>query len=138
MAEEESENQKDNRGRPKETPVWEWIIAAIGLILVVGSIGTTLYRATTEESTPPKLEVVVDSIAPNGDSGYHVKFTVKNTGNQTAAAVAVEGELKSGAETSAATLTYVPSNSERRGGLFFRQNPQQLDLQIRVTGYEEP
>ena len=137
MAEEKSENQKDNQGRPKVTPVWEWIIAAVGLILVVVAIGTTVYRAMTEESTPPKLEVVIDSISPNGD-GYLVRFTVKNTGNQTAAAVAVEGKLKDESETGTATLTYVPSNSERRGGLFFTKNPQQFDLQIRVTGYEEP
>jgi len=137
MAEEKSENQKDNQGRPKVTPVWEWIIAAVGLILVVVAIGTTVYRAMTEESTPPKLEVVIDSISPNGD-GYLVRFTVKNTGNQTAAAVAVEGKLKDESETGTATLTYVPSNSERRGGIFFTKNPQQFDLQIRVTGYEEP
>ena len=138
MAEEDLENQKDERGRPKATPVWEWIIAGVGLILVVAAIGTTLYRAMTEESTPPKLEVVIDSIAPNGDGSYLVKFAVKNTGNKTAAAVAVEGKLKDGTETGNATLTYVPSNSVRRGGLFFSKNLQPEDLQMRVTGYEEP
>lgn len=137
MAEEKSENQKNNRGRPKITPVFEWVIAAVGLALVVVAIGTTVYRAMTEESTPPKLEVIINSISPNGN-GYLVRFTVKNTGNQTAAAVAVEGKLKDESETGTATLTYVPSNSERRGGLLFTKNPQQSDLRIRVTGYEEP
>ena len=137
MAEEKPENQKENQGQSDTTTFWEWIIAAVGLILVVVAIGTTVYRAMTEESTPPKLEVVIDSILPNGD-GYLVRFTVKNTGNQTAAAVAFEGKLKDESETGTATLTYVPSNSERRGGLFFTKNPQQSDLQIRVTGYEEP
>jgi len=140
MVEENTEDKKNSRGRPKETPIWEWIIAAVGLILVVGAIGSTLYRAVTEESTPPKLEVTVDSIQSNGD-GYLVKFRVVNSGNQTAAAANIEGELKSGeetAETSSAALTYVPANSERRGGLFFTKNPRQFHLQIRATGYEEP
>ncbi|MDQ3321141.1 MAG: hypothetical protein M3525_01595 [Acidobacteriota bacterium] len=140
MAEEKSEDKKENQPRRKETPVWEWLIAALGLILVVGAVGLSLYRATTEESTPPKLEVIVDSIQPNG-SGYLVKFRVKNTGNQTAAAVTVEGELKNGAEsaeTSTATMAYAPAHSERRGGLFFTENPGQFQLKLRAVGYEEP
>jgi len=140
MTEENSDNKKEDQNKQKETPVWEWIIAAAGLILVVGAVGLTFYRATTEDKTPPQLTIEVDSIEPNG-SGYLVKFAVKNTGNQTAAAVAVEGELKSETETvetSGATLTYSPANSKRRGGLFFTRDPQQFQLQIRVTGYEEP
>jgi uncharacterized protein (TIGR02588 family) len=140
MAEEKSTDKKENRERPEETSVWEWIIAAVGLVLVVGAIGSTLYRALTQESTPPQLAVSVDSVQPSGD-GFLVKFRVVNSGNQTAAAANIEGELKSGeetAETSSATLTYIPANSERRGGLFFNKNPQQFDLRIRATGYEEP
>lgn len=139
MAEEKSEDKEEQDER-KETPVWEWIIAVAGLILVFGAVGLTFYRATTEDNTPPQLKIEVDSTEPNG-SGYLVKFTVKNTGNQTAAAVAVEGELKTETETvetSGATLTYSPANSKRRGGLFFTKDPQQFQLQIRVTGYEEP
>ena len=140
MAEEKSEDKKQEQDERKETPVWEWIIAVAGLILVVGAVGLTFYRAMTEDKTPPQLKIEVDSIEPNG-SGYLVKFTVKNTGNQTAAAVAVEGELKTETETvetSGATVTYSPANSKRRGGLFFTKDPQQFQLQIRVTGYEEP
>jgi uncharacterized protein (TIGR02588 family) len=137
---EKSDDKKENQKQPKTTTVWEWLIAAAGFMLVVGVIGSTIYRATTEKTTPPKLEIGIDSIVPTA-SGYLVKFRVKNTGNQTAAAVAIEGELKSGtesAETSDATLNYAPANSERHGGLFFTKNPQQFDLQIRATGYQEP
>ncbi len=139
MAEEKSKDKEEQDER-KETPVWEWIIAVAGLILVVGAVGLTFYRATTEDKTPPQLKIEVDSTEPNG-IGYLVKFTVKNTGNQTAAAVAVEGELKTETETvetSGATLTYSPANSKRHGGLFFTKDPLQFQLQIRVTGYEEP
>ena len=140
MAEEKSKNKEENQEPGRKTPVWEWIIAAFGLILVVAATGTTLYRALTEESTPPILEISVNSVLPTA-TGYLVKFRVKNTGNQTAAALTIEGELKNGAESaekSSATLTYVPSNSEREGGLFFVNNPQSFDLKIRATGYEQP
>ena len=134
------ENKEENQERHTKIPVWEWLVAAVGLIFVVGSIGLTLYRAVIEETTPPILEFSVDSIQPTAN-GYLVKFQVRNTGNQTAAALTVEGELKNGeesAETSTATLAYAPANSVRRGGLFFTKNPQDFDLQIRATGYEEP
>jgi len=136
---EKSEN-KEIRERPKQTPVWEWIIAAVGLILVVAALGTTLYRAVTEESTPPILEISVEAIQPNAN-GYLVKFRVKNTGNQTAAGLTIEGELKRGeesAETSSATLAYTPANSQREGGLFFSKNPNEYKLEIRAKGYEKP
>lgn len=131
---------EENQHRQKITPVWEWIIAALGLILVVVALGTTLYRAVIEESTPPILEITVDSIAPTA-GGYLVTFNVKNTGNQTAANLTVEGEMKNGAEsveTSSATLAYAPANSKREGGLFFSKNPHEYALELRAKGYEKP
>ncbi len=137
MAEKKSEAEDQKLA----TPVWEWIIAAAGFVLVVSAIGFTLYRAATEEKMPPQLSVTHDAPVPNGD-GYLVKFRVTNSGNQTAAAVTIEGELKSEdgtAETGTATLVYAPANSERSGGLYFTKNPQPpATLKVRVTGYEEP
>ncbi len=138
MAEEKE--KKENQERQKETPVWEWIIAAVGLIFVVAALGTTLYRAVTEESTPPILEISVKAIVPTSN-GYLVEFRVKNTGNQTAAALTIEGELKRGSEsveTSTASLAYAPANSQREGGLSFTKNPNEFELNIRALGYEKP
>jgi len=138
MAEEKE--KKENQERQKETPVWEWIIAAVGLILVVAALGTTLYRAVTEESTPPILEINIEAVHA-ANNGYLVEFRIKNTGNQTAAALTIEGELKRGeesVETSTATLTYAPANSQREGGLFFTKNPNEFELKIRALGYEKP
>lgn len=135
MAEKASKSENQN------PPVWEWIIAAIGLILVAGAVGTMFYRAATEETTPPQLAFIVDSIEPV-NSGFLVRFSVKNTGNQTAAGLTVEGVLKKddreAEETSTANLTYVPANSTRQGGLFFSKNPTESQLQIRALGYEKP
>ena len=139
---EKSEN-RETRERPKKTPVWEWIIAAVGFILVVAALGTTLYRAVIEESTPPILEISVEAIVPTAN-GYLVNFSVKNNGNQTAAGLTVEGELKTDAEgaesveTISATLAYAPANSRREGGLFFSKNPNEYRLEIRAKGYEKP
>lgn len=124
----------------QKIPIWEWIIAGVGLILVAGAVGIALYRAITEKLTPPMLSINVEAISPV-ENGFLVNFKVRNTGNQTAAGLTIEGQLKNGSEaieTSSATLRYAPANSEREGGLFFAHDPRQYQLGIRATGYEEP
>lgn len=137
MAEDES--KKSSGEKP---PFFEWIMAAIGLILVGGSIGFTLYRALTEKSIPPRLSVSVNSITAVGETGgYLVTFRLENEGEITAADVIVEGEIKDAGkslETGSVTFDYSPPHSERRGGLFFTKNPQQYNLEIRAKGYNEP
>lgn len=134
------EVKSDKSTRQKDVPIWEWMIAGLGLILVLASISLTLYRAFTEESTPPILAIRIDSISPT-EGGFLVRFSVKNTGNQTAADLNIEGVLKNGEkieETSTMALTYAPANSNRQGGLLFTKNPSELDLQIRAMGYSVP
>jgi len=121
-------------------PVWEWILAALGAVLIAGAIGTTLYRAATQTETPASFEVEVVSTTPAGAS-YAVHFKVKNKGSHTAAAVSIEGTLERGSEeieSSNASVTYIPPNSEREATLFFSKNPQDSEMMIRVTGYERP
>ena len=134
MAEEKSKSKE------KKIPFWEWIIAGAGLILVIGSVGTAFYRAVNEDSTPPNLAFSVISVEQIG-GGYVVKFSVTNSGSQTAAGVMVEGTLENGAEnaeTSTATFAYAPANSVRQGGFLFTKNPDDFKLQIRALGYEQP
>ncbi|MEJ7848001.1 MAG: hypothetical protein WKF92_07945 [Pyrinomonadaceae bacterium] len=132
----------EEKSKSKETkiPFWEWLIAIAGLILIIGSVGTVLYRAVTGDSTPPDLTFHVNSIEQTS-GGYVVKFSVTNSGNETAAGLMIEGTLKNGeetAETSTAALTYAPANSVRQGGLLFTKNPNNFKLQIRALGYEQP
>jgi uncharacterized protein (TIGR02588 family) len=120
--------------------VLEWLAALVGLVLVLGILGYTIYRAVQGDSSPPELAVEVEAILPQGER-YLVTFRVVNRGGTTAAAVTVEGELRqdgAAIEVSTATLDYAPSHAERRGGLFFTQNPQLYELHLRATGYVEP
>ena len=41
-------------------------------------------------------------------------------------------------ETSGATLDYLPSFSEWRGGLFFRGDPDRHELRLVPKGYAQP
>lgn len=135
------ENQnEENQNKKQDTPILEWITAIIGLILVIGAIGFVLYNAFNTKNLPPDLIVVKENIK-QVKTGYLVEFKVKNAGNQTASSVVIEGSLVQNGkpiETDEITLDYVPSDSERKGGLYFSKNPDAFELELRAKGYEEP
>ena len=146
---EEGEGRKDRHGKkegedrrpgPDGPPLAEWIVAAVGLILVAGTIGFLVYQAIKGETLPPDVVVKVDSIAPVG-SGYLVTFRAINQGEMTAEGLVVEGKLMQGEmsiETGETELDYVPSRSEVKGGIFFTRDPRQFELQLQARGYELP
>lgn len=135
----QSSNNSDKKGTEK-TSFLEWIVAAVGLILVVGTIGFMMYEGLGSENAPPNFTAKIERIdAVN--SGYLVLFSIANAGDQTASGVNVEGELKNGGESvekSDVTFDYAPSNSETKGGLFFKNDPKQFQIEIRAKGYVEP
>jgi len=123
------------------TPPLEWIAAGIGLALLmflILVIGREALRHKTVE--PPAIHVAVTNIVRSG-SGYVVSFEARNGTDGTAAAVEVEGVLKSGdaeIETSSATIDYVPGNGAAEGGLFFASDPRKAALELRALGFQKP
>jgi uncharacterized protein (TIGR02588 family) len=121
-------------------PLWEWGVAFLGLVLVVGVLGFMAYQAIAGDDSPPNVMVHIDAILPL-DHNYLVQIRAINQGGSTAAQLTVEGELtdeKGRVETSETVIDYVPSHSYRRGGLFFSQDPRKYPLQLRAKGYAEP
>jgi uncharacterized protein (TIGR02588 family) len=104
------------------------------------TLGIIVWDGIAGDGSPP--EIVVEPLAVHAhEGGYVVELLVENRGDTTAAAVAVEGTLaRAGAavETSTASFDYVPSRSQRRGGLFFTADPREYDATVRATGYAEP
>jgi uncharacterized protein (TIGR02588 family) len=136
----DSEKTEHKNVQDKKTPALEWMIAALGLILVVGTIGFLIYQAFKDKSAPPDLSVQIDSIIKM-ESGYLVNFSVYNKGDDNAADVVVEGKIKQNGEdleTSSVTIDYAPSDSKREGGLFFTKNPGEGNFEIRALGYTKP
>lgn len=118
----------------------EWVVAALGLLIIASTVGFLLYQALARPEVPPAIVLHADEVAEFA-GGYRVGFTARNIGTGTAANVTVEGRLLSGTETvetSQATLGYVPGSSSERGGLFFTRDPRDHQLELRALGYEEP
>lgn len=129
-----------DQGKLDDAPIWMWGIGLLGLVLVLGSIGFALYEAVAGDSSPPDVTVQVQEILP-AQNGFLVEFRVVNEGGTTAAGLTIEAALWNGTEiveASDTTVEYVPSHSEREGGVFFTQDPRQYELQLRAKGYETP
>lgn len=134
------QDEKKNESLVERTSFFEWVVAVIGLVLVLFSISFIAYEGITSKDAPPDLLVKVTSVK-SLSSGYLVEFLVKNEGERTAATVVIEGKLSDGdkeIETKTTTIDYIASKSEHTGGLFFTENPEQSNLEIKAVGYENP
>lgn len=134
-----SEDGSERRNRPSASRS-EWVVAGISALLVLGSVGFLLWQALTLADTPPQIVVSADSILQL-EHGFLVEFRARNEGSSTAAGVLVRGELRSDTstvQTSEATLDFVPSGAQRRGGLFFTHDPRLYALRLRAVGYDRP
>lgn len=132
--------QNEVERKHNATSTWEWVVAAVGLLLVVGSIAFMIYEGIWGDHSPPAVRIQLDSIGET-ENGYLVRFRASNSGGSTAEGLTIEGQLSNddqSIETSETTLDYLPSHSERKGGLFFTRNPRDLQLSIRALGYEDP
>jgi uncharacterized protein (TIGR02588 family) len=137
--------QVDFKREPVKEPnasgvVLEWAIAIIGIVLVSASVGYLAYQGFTGGNAPPEIRLRVEQIAPAGN-GYIAKLRAINAGDVTAAQVQIVGELKNGDEVierSEMQFDFLPSRSERIGGLIFSRDPRKYTLELRAEGYQNP
>ncbi len=130
----------EEREARRPVPVAEWIVAALGAVLVAGTIGYLVWLPASRDETPPDVRVVAGPVVALQD-GWLVTFRAANAGGQAAAGVLVEGELAGPdgpIETSEATIDYLPPGSEREGGLFFSRDPRRYEVRLRAKGYVDP
>jgi uncharacterized protein (TIGR02588 family) len=123
-----------------DIPPLEWIIGALGLVLLAGVILFLCYSAITVSHSPPDINVTVASVVQLRN-GYLVLVKAVNYGGSTAAGVVVEGQLRDAShvlERSETTVDYSPPGSEKQAGLFFTRDPRRFQLQVRALGYVEP
>jgi uncharacterized protein (TIGR02588 family) len=125
---------------PRNTPLAEWISAAIGAALIILTLGSLTHEAMTDRGAPPDLRAEVMGVSPAG-AGYRVEFRVSNLGSRAAAGVNVVGEIEVDAKTvedAETLLDYVAPESIATGALQFASDPRQGTLSIRVVGYQDP
>jgi uncharacterized protein (TIGR02588 family) len=130
----------DVGARNRRTPLLEWLVAGLGVVLVGGAIAFLVYHSLARDRTPPDIRLVAEEVVNLGN-GYLVQFRAFNEGRSAAAEVTVEGELvgpDGTTEVGEATLDYLPPRSDREGGLLFTMDPRTGDLRLRTKGYAKP
>jgi len=122
----------------------EWSVFAVGLVLVVGTLGYLAYDAITQGSDPARIEVKLGSpreVSTSAAKYYVVPVSAHNKGDHTAEAVVIEVVLEKDGkevETSQFELSFVPRRSQAEGQVVFSKDPRAASLKPRVVGYEEP
>ena len=133
----DGDERKSATGRK---PLLEWAAASLGLILLLALLGFIGWQAVQAPNGPPAVTVSTGRVS-QVLGGYVVNVIARNPTSSTASQVEVEGtlDLKGGeAETSSVTFDYIAGGSERKGGLFFSQDPRRHQLEVRALGYREP
>jgi uncharacterized protein (TIGR02588 family) len=121
-------------------PFWEWVVAAIGGVLLLATLAYLFQQGATGETGPPVPAVQVIAVerqAPN----YLVRLRVRNGGPATAASLRVVGVLTQDGrevERSETEFQYLPGHSSREAGLFFTRDPGAFRLEVRPESYQQP
>lgn len=122
----------------------EWIVFAVGLLLLIGTVGYLGVQMFTEGRSPAALSVTLGQPWALEGAGHHVvPVIVRNDGGHSAAEVTIAVELAGPTkgelpERRELTFAYVPHGSSRAGALTFEQRPELDALRVRVLGYLEP
>ena len=130
--------RRKEKKRPTEIPVFEWIAAALGALLLAGAIAVLLSHGLRAASGPD-LQGRVDRVARVG-AGWRVEVVLENRGDRTAVQVTFVAEVERGGArqtVSELTIDQLPGRSSRRGGFFLAEEPPP-GLTVRAAGYLEP
>jgi uncharacterized protein (TIGR02588 family) len=125
----------------KPTKNWlEWFVFALGLALVLGTLGFLVRESLVAAGGPPE---VVARVGPPraGAGGFMVPVEVANTGEETAedVQVIVILELSDGErEEASLDIAYLPRDSRRKGWVTFRSDPGRGSLRLGPIAFEVP
>jgi uncharacterized protein (TIGR02588 family) len=120
----------------------EWVVFAVGLLLVLSTLAYLAYDGATMGSDPPSLEVRLGT-PEQRTHNFIVPVTVTNHGDETAEGITIEVTLENasgGGEPVRGELTvaFLPRRATREGWVTFQQDPRAARLNARVLGYEKP
>ncbi len=119
---------------------FEWIVFALGLILVSSTLGYLIYAGASMGHEPPSLEVRLGT-PEQRQFNFIVPVTVVNHGDETAEGVLIEVVMANGGEEIARgelDVAFLPRRATRQGWVTFEQDPRTAQLKARVLGYQKP
>ena len=119
---------------PDASPLTQWIVAAIGLVVTLGAVGLMVFELFQQERPPTLIPRIVEVQAT--PAGYVAEVEVRNDGSDTAAGVELEGVQ--GPVTASATLDYVPGRGSATAFLRFPADPRTAPPALSIKGWSAP
>ncbi len=121
----------------------EWTVFAVGLLLLLGTVGYLAGQALTRGRAPAALSVSLGEPRAHLEATpphYVVPVTVRNDGARTAAEVDIEVRMTHGDadERRELTFDFVPRGSSRSGAVAFEVEPDPGSLAARVLTFLDP
>jgi uncharacterized protein (TIGR02588 family) len=129
-----------SRAKDVRTPLIEWILGGIGIVLLGTCIAFLVYEGVNDGEEPGEITTSVVETVSAGDR-HVVTFRIHNSGSQTLSNLQVSARLLDGdreVERATTTLDYLPGGSTKEGGFYFNRDPRELRLEIRPEGYQKP
>ena len=126
-------------GKPAKN--WlEWSVFAVGLVLVLGTLGFLVRESLVAAGGPP--EVVARLGPPKAAAGgFMVPVEVRNMGQGTAEDVQVTMILElpqGGPEEAVLAIAFLPRDSRRNGWVTFQSDPRRGTLRLGPIAFEVP
>ncbi len=130
-----TDTNHDSQSARGHIPIAEWIVAAIGGLLVVASFGFLAYRSVGERE-PPAFEFTIEKVVPMNVQKA-VTVSVRNLGGKPVAdlrlhVIGNQGQVKE------VVIDYLPAKSSRRVAFVFDEPPVDIEMNIFVDSFTEP
>lgn len=104
----------DRVAKDESRTVLQWVAAALGTLIVGGTVAYFAWLAVLGDQQPAQLVARADSVSEH-DSGMLVHFSVRNTGDLAAAQVTVVMVDGGGEVVASVLFEHVPGGSVRSG-----------------------
>ncbi len=140
MNRQSDSQQRAKNGEASEIPFLEWIVGALGVMIVAAAVGVLLYEAIAGDKSPPDIKLTVQTTVQR-QNGFLVKIRADNIGGEPAARVEITAELlESGkvVEASGTQFEHLPPRSAHEAGVFFQRDPRHVEIRLQARGYEDP
>jgi uncharacterized protein (TIGR02588 family) len=118
----------------------EWIVFAIGLVLVLATLGFLIRESLVRDTGPPEIVARLGEPRPARE-GYLVPVEVTNVGATTAEdiSVPVTLDLPGGQrEEAELVIAFLPRDSKRDGWVRFRGDPRRGKVSLGAIAFEVP
>ncbi len=128
-------SSKSEKSQQEKIPLPEWIVAGIGVALVLLALSFLTYKALFLGTGDPEIHFKITDIASQ-QSGGLVLAEVSNSGGKTITAFQIIGT--SGSEEHTVVIDFLPARSSRKFGMFFSSLPTKDEVTFTPGGYQEP